>query len=40
MYVPEGYDGCILAFLNAANLDNAVMRSDWWDKNTVFVRLN
>lgn len=40
MHVPEGYDGCILAFLNDANRDTAVMKSNFWDENTVFVRLD
>ena len=40
MHVPEGYDGCILAFYNNANRDAAEMRSDFWDENTVFVRLD
>ena len=40
MHVPEDYDGCILAFYTNANGDTAVMKSNFWDENTVFVRLD
>ena len=40
MHVPEGYDGYILTFFNDANIDAAEMKSDFWDENTVFVRLD